>query len=112
MTCELERFAPDVDMEIDPDIREAVLILRSHGVQTTESCQGGPGHACPEPVIYFAGNLYEGYRTYAIAKNYGLNVLSIAYECGESDGWLESPRWKMTFRDTNRKGSVAGKLAE
>ena len=99
----LEGYAPEVDMELDPDIREAVLILRRDGIETFESCQGGPGHACPEPMIRFHGNAYEGFRAFTIAKNHGLNVLAVAYEYTESEGWLQGPYWKMVLRNTNRE---------
>lgn len=97
---DLEHFAPAVDMELDPGIREAVLILRRGGIDTFESCEGGLGHACPEPIIRFHGDQWEGFKAFAIAKAHGLNVLSIAYEYKESNGWLEGPWWKMTFRST------------
>lgn len=99
----LEEHAPTVDMELDPGIRQAVLLLRSQGIATFESCEGGHGHACPEPMIRFHGNSYEGFKAFAIAKNHGLNVLSIAYEYSESNGWLEGPYWKMTLRNTARR---------
>ena len=31
------------------------MILRENGVETVESCQGGAGHAFPEPTIKFSG---------------------------------------------------------
>ena len=41
----LARFAPDIDMPVDQGIRYAVLVLRSSGIDTVESCEGGEGHA-------------------------------------------------------------------
>ena len=98
MSEALESFSPATDMELDAGIRRAVLILRSEGIETFESCEGGSGHACPEPLIRFHGNAFEGMKAYSIAKNHGLPVLSIAYEYSESDGWLQGPYWKITFR--------------
>lgn len=85
-------------MEIDPLIQRAVGILQGGGIETFESCQGGDGHACPEPVIRFHGNAFEGFKAYTIAKNHGLDVLSLAYEYSECEGWLQGPYWKLTFR--------------
>lgn len=34
---------------LDDGIREAVRVLAQAGVETFESCQGGDGHAYPEP---------------------------------------------------------------
>ncbi|KKL60024.1 hypothetical protein LCGC14_2209410, partial [marine sediment metagenome] len=55
MTASLEKFAPEVDFPIDPGIRYAVLVLRAGGIETFESCEGGPGHASPDPTIRFHG---------------------------------------------------------
>lgn len=101
LTGKLEAFAPSVDLPIDAGIRRYVLILRSEGVETFESCQGGEGHAFPDPTIKFHGNAFEGYRAYAIAKSYGLPVLHLRRVYGESDGWLEGPWWELTFRTTD-----------
>lgn len=38
---------------IDPGIRETVRILRQHGVNTCQSCQGGVGHAYSRPTVDF-----------------------------------------------------------
>jgi len=45
----LEQLAPATDLDLDPGIRRAVLVLRSARIATFESCQGGPGHAFPDP---------------------------------------------------------------
>jgi hypothetical protein len=62
----LEQFAPSTDLELDAGIRRAVLILRSAGVETFESCEGGPGHAFPDPTIKFHGGAWAGYRALRI----------------------------------------------
>ena len=85
-------------LDLDPGIKDAVLILKEGGIETFESCQGGRGHACPEPTIRFFGNAFEGFKAFAIAKNHGLNVLSVSYEYSEVEGWLAGPYWRMTFR--------------
>ena len=49
----LEKFAPDrfEDSRLDPrggldrGIRHSVLVLRSQGIETCQSCQGGSGHS-------------------------------------------------------------------
>ena len=38
---------------LDPEIEDIVKILREHGVETYESCQGGPGHSYPRPAVRF-----------------------------------------------------------
>jgi len=39
-----------------------VLTLRAVGVETFESCEGGPGHSYPEPTVRFRGDRSEGFR--------------------------------------------------
>jgi len=99
---DLEAFAPDIDMELDPGIRRAVLILRRAGIETCESCEGGVGHAFPDPTIRFHGSTWAGYRAFAIAMEHGLPVLHLRYSYGVEGGQLGPPRWEMTFHPTVR----------
>ena len=55
------------DPPLDPGIVEAVGLLRAQGIETFESCEGGPGHAYPEPTVRFHGEFYEGFRALAVA---------------------------------------------
>ena len=96
----LSRFAPAVDMELDPGIRRAVVALRSAGVETFESCEGGPGHAMPDPTIKFHGGDWAGYRAFAAAMEFGLPVLHLRRVHGVVNGHLEGPWWELTFRTT------------
>lgn len=98
---ELTRYEPVLDMALDPGIRRHVLILRSRGIETFESCQGGSGHSFPEPTVRFYGNAFEGYRAFTEAMNHGLPVLQLrcAYDVNEMR--LEGPWWEMTFRATD-----------
>lgn len=52
---DLSEFEPDIDMQLDSGIRNYVLILRSGGIETFESCEGGEGHVFPEPTVRFLG---------------------------------------------------------
>jgi hypothetical protein len=40
---------------LDRGIRDQVAALRECGVETFESCEGGPSHAYPEPTVRFYG---------------------------------------------------------
>ena len=42
---------------LDRGIERAVRILQAAGVETVESCEGGPGHSYPEPTIKFTGSI-------------------------------------------------------
>jgi hypothetical protein len=98
----LEDHAPVVDMELDAGIRRAVLILRANGVETFESCEGGEGHACPDPTIRFHGGTWAGYRAFAIAMEHGLPVLHLRYCFTAVNGHLEAPCWELTFAPSVR----------
>lgn len=97
MDGKLERFAPEVDMELDPGIRRAVLVLRSGGIETFESCEGGKGHAFTEPTVRFDGNTATGFKAYAVAKEYGLPVMKLSLSYRIMDGVLTGPWWEMVF---------------
>lgn len=97
---DLERYAPKTDLPIDPGIRRAVLILRKEGIETFESCEGGEGHAFPDPTIKFDGSAWAGFRAFAIAMEYGLPVLRIQQVYYSTDGRLEGPWWEIVFRTT------------
>ncbi len=103
MTHLLNKHKPQTDSPLDPGIKEVVLILRSEGVETVESCEGGEGHPYKEPTIIFHGNPYEGFRAYTIVKNHGYLIDSLAYEYIESDGWLKGPYWRLVLAKLDRK---------
>lgn len=88
----------ELDMPLDEGIAEAVHILREAGVETIESCEGGEGHAFPEPTIRFAGNPGEGARAYSVAITFGLPVKSIGRVWDVVSGELSGPWWEIVFR--------------
>ncbi len=96
--ADLEAFEPEVDSPLDPGIRHAVLVLRRGGVETFESCEGGPGHSYPEPTVRFYGSAWAGYHAFAVAMEHGLSVsmLQHFYDC--NDGQLAGPWWALVFR--------------
>lgn len=87
---------------LDPGIREAVEVLRRAGIETFESCQGGPGHAMPEPTVRFHGERNEGFRALTAALDAGLPVAVLNREWPVLDGEPTGPYWSMTFAETLR----------
>jgi len=87
---------------LDPGIGEWVNILRSHGVETFESCEGGDGHAYLEPTIAFGTHASpeEGWHALSVALCHGLPVreLRLAWEIYRGTGFPCSPRWELVFR--------------
>lgn len=99
----LEQLAPDLDMPLDPGIRDAVLILRSAGVETFESCEASPGHSFAEPTIRFHGDTWAGFRAFAVAMENGLAVASLRRAYDVINSQLHGPWWEMTFHTTASK---------
>lgn len=87
------------DPPLDEGIREVVQTLAAGGVETFESCQGGPGHAYPEPTVRFHGDRAEGFRAYAVALRAGLPVVALRRVWPALDGELTGPWWELTFRE-------------
>lgn len=90
---QLYRFDPP----LDPGIKQAVEILNQGGIETYESCEGGPGHSYPEPTIRFHGERAEGFRALAIALQNDLSVRDLKRVWRIIDGEPIGPIWELTF---------------
>jgi hypothetical protein len=99
---QIEKFEPVTNLPLDAGIRRYVLALRAGGIETFESCQGGTGHAFPEPTIRFHGGSGEGFRAFAVATEMGLPVLKVRLSYSVDDGMLTGPWWEMVFVTTDR----------
>lgn len=88
------------DPPLDPEISRAVEVLRSQGIETFESCQGGQGHAYPEPTIRFHGERPEGYKALSIALYAGLPVQELRRVWPVINGETTGPWWELTFAPT------------
>jgi hypothetical protein len=88
--------SPPAPLRLDRGIEKAVHILQANGVETFESCEGGKGHAYPEPTIRFHGGHAEGYRVVTIALHHGLQVSSLrrTWDCLYG-GELTGPVWEL-----------------
>jgi hypothetical protein len=91
----LDRFGDGLDL--DPGVRHFVLILRSQGIETCQSCEGGPGHSYLAPTIDFLGGKGEGPRAVAAALTYSLPIAALNRVWHIRDGEMEGPIWSMTF---------------
>lgn len=85
------------DPPLDAGISLAVLALRNHAVDTFESCEGGAGHAYPEPTVRFHGDASEGFRALAAAMKEGLPVAELRRVWPVHDDEPTGPWWEMTF---------------
>lgn len=89
---------PEIVAALDPGIRGAVRLLLDAGVETFESCQGGPGHAYLEPTVRFHGGPGEGFRALGVAMTVALPVYALRRIWRMIDGEPTGPHWEMTFR--------------
>jgi hypothetical protein len=100
-SCILKRrVSPPVPGRLDPGIRTGVERLQASGIETFESCEGGPGHAYAEPTIRFRGTPEAGWRALAVCLAYGFPVLCLrrvwyVLDTNEPSG----PDWEIVFRD-------------
>lgn len=87
---------------LDPGIREVVGVLMSNGIETFESCEGGRGHAYPEPTVRFHGERSEGFRALAVATAHGLRVLALRRTWPINDGEPTGPWWELVLRSPTK----------
>ena len=90
------------DPPLDPGISAAVRSLNAAGVETFESCQGGPGHAYSQPTVRFRGDRSEGYKALAAALQAGLSVAELRRVWPILDGEATGPWWELTFSPSDR----------
>jgi len=74
-----------------------VETLQAAGIGTFESCEGGPGHAYPEPTVRFHGERSEGFRALAAAQAAGHSVAELRRVWPINDGEPTGPWWELTF---------------
>ena len=82
---------------IDKGIIDKVKLLREHGVETYESCEGGDGHAFHEPTIRFHGERHEGFRVLALALQFDLGVAALRRVWNVVDGDPVGADWELVF---------------
>jgi hypothetical protein len=85
---------------LDRGIKRAVEILEAAGVETFESCEGGPGHAFTEPTIRFHGTPAAGWHCLKVCLDNGLPVLCVRRVWYiEYDNEPTGPKWEVVFRE-------------
>jgi hypothetical protein len=96
-----QRSTPSLPVpgRLDSGIKNGVERLRACGIETFESCEGGPGHAYTEPTIRFHGTPEAGWRALGICLAYGFPVLCLrrvwyVQDANEPTG----PDWEIVFR--------------
>lgn len=87
----------EFDPPLDVGIRQAVEILSRAGIETFESCEGGPGHSYAEPTVRFHGDRSEGFRALALALQNNLPVSALRRAWNITDGEPTGPIWEIVF---------------
>src|SRR5258707_2620074 len=94
------------DPPLDRGIVQAVQALTVAGVEPFESCEGGSGHAYPEPTVRFHGDHAEGLRALAAAMNARLPVRELRRVWPVLDNEPTGPWWELTFNATMSQQAV------
>lgn len=87
----------EYDSSLDRGIRRYVEILAAAWVETYESCEGGEGHAFPEPTVRFHGENSEGFRALAVALQHKLPVFALRRLWSIEDSEPVGPTWEIVF---------------
>jgi len=85
------------DPPLDKGIARYVQVLVIAGIETFESCEGGAGHAYPEPTIRFHGDNSSGFKALSIALQHQLPVTALRRIWVVIDNEPVGPEWEMTF---------------
>lgn len=109
MTDNLEHEpATEYSPPLDKGIERYVHVLVAAGVETFESCEGGPGHSYAEPTVRFHGGAGAAFRALATAIDHGLPVASLRQAWDMIDGAPTGPHWELVFwrKDERAKSGV------
>lgn len=87
----------DYSPPLDNGIEKEVNTLAEYGIETFESCEGGVGHAYPEPTVRFHGDRSEGFKALAIALQNGLKPSKLGRVWDIINEEPIGAYWEMTF---------------
>jgi hypothetical protein len=87
----------DLYPDLDKGICRAVRVLREAGVETFESCQGGEGHAYPEPTVRFHGDAGAGWHALSVLISLDFPIGDLRRTWPYTYGAPTGPYWEVTF---------------
>lgn len=85
---------------LDHGIRFAVKVLHARGIETEQSCQGGPGHSYDWPTVDLPSTACraEGFAALAALADYGLPVTTVSLLWTvDALGFPVERLWRITF---------------
>lgn len=103
------RICPDSPLDLG--IAHVVDLIERHGkalgIQTSEACDGSPGHSYPVPTVGFYGSPGAAWHALGIALDHGLPVVDLAQVWAIGPVGPEGPPvWELRFRLEVRGGLV------
>jgi hypothetical protein len=93
-------MSPPFYTKLDEGIRFAVRVLHARGgIETCQSCEGGPGHAYDRPTIDLIaqGDDATGFAALAALQDYGLDVRDVSIVWNIKGGLPYEKIWRITF---------------
>jgi hypothetical protein len=91
--------SPPVPRKLDRSIEKAVRTVQAAGIETCESCEGGPGHAYTVPTVAFHGSIVAGWHALGVCFDNGLPVSALRRVWNVLDSHVPTgPFWEITFR--------------
>ncbi|MFC2098972.1 hypothetical protein ACFLSP_04420 [Bacteroidota bacterium] len=63
--------------ELDPGIKDVVILLNEHGFDTFESCESGEGHSMNDTTVCFWGDEFDCIRAYELCEQLGYYVFRV-----------------------------------
>ena len=98
---EIDSLAPEgKETAVDLGIVRAVKTLRDHGVETSQSCEGGEGHSMAEPTVRFIGGPEAGWKALSVCLTYDFPVSALRrYWRVDRRGEPVGPLWEIVFRN-------------
>jgi hypothetical protein len=96
---ELAAFATKISPAdpVDLGIVRGVQILKDTHFATLQSCQGGEGHAFPEPTILFQATRAGAFHALSVLMTYELPVTELGQVWRMEDGVPTGPAWVVKF---------------
>jgi hypothetical protein len=91
---------PEFYAEMDPGIRFAVKVLHAHGLETSQSCEGGKGHAYTHPTVDLLGSAHDlpAFAALHYLENYGLEVRAVSQVWNVERGRIYEVVWRVELR--------------
>ncbi len=85
-------------MNVDKGISRYVDIFLNNGIETYQSCQGGPGHCYSMPTIEFYGNIGTGWKVLQICLDFELPIVMLSQFWDIKDNQPIGPYWRVEFK--------------